>query len=301
VRRRASNLGAQGLAWLRDLDAEVAAIAAEWNITTGEVLRGGSEALVIEATTSDGREAVLKIGIPGSDSGGNEARVLALADGRGYARLYRHDGARRAMLLERLGPSLVTLGWSADEEIRIVSETLQAAWFRPPDTTGWMTGAEKAAGLGDFILELWEGLGRPVSERSIEQALSYAGSRAAAFSPATAVLAHGDPHLANTLHVPGSANQFKFVDPNGLFIEPAYDLGVVMRGWGAQLLAGDPFALGRQRAALLSRLTGVELEPIWEWGFIERISTGLLLRQLGSEAEASEYLDVAEAWAAGGE
>ena len=42
----------------------------------------------------------------------------------------------------------------------------------------------------------------------------------------------------------------------------------------------------------------VDPRPIWEWGFIERVSTGLLLKQLGEEAEAAEYLALAELWAA---
>ena len=71
-----------------------------------------------------------------------------------------------------------------------------------------------------------------------------------------------------------------------------------MRGWSQPLLDGDPLALGRERARFLASLTGVELEPIWEWGVIERVSTGLLLKQLGQDEEAGEFLAVAESWAA---
>ena len=91
--------------------------------------------------------------------------------------------------------------------------------------------------------------------------------------------------------------QFKFIDPDGLFIEPAYDLAIPMRGWSAPLLAGDAWTLGMERARLLSSLTGVPAGPIWEWGFIERVSTGLLLMQLGQGASATECLAVAEAMA----
>jgi streptomycin 6-kinase len=81
-------------------------------------------------------------------------------------------------------------------------------------------------------------------------ALSFAEVRRRAFDPETALLTHGDPHACNTLAVPGGgARRFKFVDPGGLFIERAYDLGILLREWGAELLAGDPVVLGRRRSS----------------------------------------------------
>ena len=114
-------------------------------------------------------------------------------------------------------------------------------------------------------------LGRPCSERVIEVALRFAEARRDGFNPAESVLAHGDPHAWNTLLEP-ETNQCKFVDPDGLFIERAHDLSIAMREWSAELLAGDPVALGRKRCALLSHLTGVQESAIWLWGFIERSS-----------------------------
>jgi streptomycin 6-kinase len=70
-----------------------------------------------------------------------------------------------------------------------------------------------------------------------------------------------------------------------------------LREWSADLLAGDPVALGRQRCALLSRLTGVEAEAIWQWGFIERLVNGLLYCEIGPKENAAEFLTVVEAWA----
>jgi streptomycin 6-kinase len=130
-------------------------------------------------------------------------------------------------------------------------------------------------------------------------ACRFAETRGRAFEPETAVLAHGDAQAWNTLLVPGQdLRRFKFVDPDGLVIERAYDLGISMREWGAELLAGDPVSLGKRRCAQLARRTGVAPEPIWQWGFIERVSSGLLLLKLGLENEAREFLAVADAWAA---
>ena len=70
-----------------------------------------------------------------------------------------------------------------------------------------------------------------------------------------------------------------------------------MREWSAELLAGDPVALGRKRCALLSRLTGTQESAIWQWGLIERLVNGLRYREVGPEENAAEFLAVVEAWA----
>jgi streptomycin 6-kinase len=69
-----------------------------------------------------------------------------------------------------------------------------------------------------------------------------------------------------------------------------------MREWTDELLAGDPLRLGVARCRRLATLTGVAEEPIWQWGFIERVSTALLCLHVGLEG-GREMLAVAERWA----
>jgi streptomycin 6-kinase len=69
-----------------------------------------------------------------------------------------------------------------------------------------------------------------------------------------------------------------------------------MRGWSAQLLAGDALELGRQRCAYLQQLTGADANAIWQWGFVERVSTGLVLMAHGRGDEGREMLAVSERW-----
>lgn len=298
VQGRAASLGPEGQAWLAELASVVAGLSEEWELDLGPTLEGGHEAFVARVTMGEGHPAVLKVGLPGSESGRQEARALAAAGGRGYAQVFRYDESRRAMLLEQLGPSLRDLEQSVNIQMRIICETLNTAWHRPAVVDGFANGAEKADSLAAFISETWEALGEPCSARVIERALTCLRRRRAAFAPETAVLAHGDAHASNTLLVPGSnPRTFKFIDPDGLFVEPAYDLSACMRDWAAPLLAGDALGLGRRRAELLASLTGVDPQAIWEWGFAERVSTGLYLQQLDRGAEAREFLEVAELWA----
>jgi streptomycin 6-kinase len=200
------------------------------------------------------------------------------------------------MLLERLGPQLAMLGLPIEEQIRIICRTLQQAWMPLPHGMRYPTGADNALEMSSYISTAWPKLGWPCSERVIAVALRFAEARRNAFDPTNCVLAHGDPHAWNTLLDPAT-DQCKFVDPDGLFIERAHDLSISMREWSAELLAADPVAAGRKRCALLSRLTGVSENAIWQWGFIERLVNGLRYLEIGAEENATEFLGVVEAWA----
>lgn len=296
VRRRAAQQGDAGTAWLSGIDATVEGLAHDWSLTVGEVMSGGTEALVLEVNLADGVPAVLKLPYPGSDPTDRERRAFQAAAGRGYATLLNHDPASRAMLLERLGPMLDSLGLSLDEQMQAICQTLRQAWTAPIPTDPMMTGLEKAADLSAFIESSWQATDRPCPRPVIDKALTFAQARAAAHDPASCVLAHGDAHGWNTLADPHHPGQFKFVDPDGLIIEPAYDLAIPMREWSADLLAGDPLERGRARCRRLAQLTDLAEEPIWQWGYIERVSTGLACLQLGLP-EGPGMLAVAEAWA----
>lgn len=293
--QKVARLGDQGAEWLAGLPSLIAELEQRWSITVGPALSGGTAAYVARARTADGRDAVLKLAISGLD-GADQIRTLAAARGRGYARLLAHDEGREAMLLEALGPSMDTLGLSPERQIVLLCRTLREAWTVSRPAT---REPEKAAQLGRMVGELWDKLGRPCKERVIEQALVFAKRRAAAFDLDRCVVVHGDPHPGNALRVPapraGAESGFVFVDPDGFLADPAYDLGVVLRDWGPQLLAADdPVALARRYCRLLASESRLDEGAIWEWGFLERVSTGLYVLDFGAEDMARPYLATAE-------
>jgi streptomycin 6-kinase len=296
VLRNIAAQGEVGTSWLEALPSLLRRLAGEWGITLGCLFPNATEAFVSEALTADGQQAALKIPIAGLPKADRELSLLEAANGRGYARLLRHDTDSGAMLLERLGPQLAELGLPITQQIRIICQTLEQAWMPLPLGLRFPTGAEKASQMSSYISTIWPRLGRPCSEKVIEVALRFAEARRDAFDPANSVLAHGDLHAWNTLLDRGT-NECKFVDPDGLFIERAYDLGISMREWSTELLAGDPVALGRQRCALLSRLTETQESAIWQWGFVERLVNGLRYKEVGPEENSTEFLTVVEAWA----
>jgi streptomycin 6-kinase len=296
VRQRAMANGVAGQRWLRDLPDLVVSLADRWGLQLGDVFRGGTAALVVAATDRSGRECVLKLAMPlEMDQEQRFTRsVLAhrLAQGQGCAELLDHDDSTSAMLLERLGPNLDELRMPLPKLLDTIALTLIAFWRPLTDDCGLPTGPEKAAWLADYITTSWDQLGRPCPREVIDRALTYCERRAAAFDPAKAVLVHGDAHGWNTLDA--GSGTFKLVDPEGLRSEPGHDLSVAMREYNEPLLVGDTLRLTRQRAELLASLCGVDPEPVWEWGFIERVSTGMAnLREFDGDHGVA-FLEVAE-------
>jgi streptomycin 6-kinase len=296
------NLAAKGEAgaqWLAALPTIVADLERRWNVVVGQTMPNATEAFVAETTSAGGQAGVLKLPIPDADRARRELAVLLAANGRGYVRVLEHDPASGAMLLERLGPQLCQLGYPIEAQIETICATLAEAWRRPPPGLALMTGAEKAAALADTVRTIAPRFERAWSARTYDVALRFAELRRAAFDPATSILGHGDAHCWNTLVDPGGGG-FKFVDPDGLFIEPAHDLSISLREWSEDILAGDPVRRGLARCDLLASLTGVEPTAIWQWGLLETLVNGLLYLDVGSPADAAPFLAVADAWSSVG-
>ena len=273
--------------WLDDLPDLMASLEAEWGFVTGAVYQGGTEALVAEATLHDGTATVVKLLVPRSfDAAAHEITVLQLADGDGCARLLRSDQARGALLLERLGPSLYDLALPIEQRHEILCATAARLWRPVPDAE-LPTGAEKGRWLVEEIERLWAELDQPCSEAVVADALACAQRRIDAHDDERAVLVHGDVHQWNALQ---SSDGFKLVDPDGLRAEAEYDMGIVMREDPVELMQGDP----RDRSRLLAARTGLDEVAIWEWGVVERVSTGLLCVRIDLQPVGAEMLAAAE-------
>lgn len=274
MRNKALALGVED--WLASLPDQIAHLERLWQLRVGRAYPDATEALVAPVVLADGTAAVLKLLLPRPS---HEAAVLRLAEGQGCVRLLRQEG--NALLLERLGPSLYDLKLPLQRRHEILVETARQLWRPAQDLP---TGAEKAAWLSEFITTTWHKLDRPCSQRVIDQALRCAESRHRAHHPDRACLVHGDVHQWNTLE---ARDGFKLVDPDGLLAEPEYDLGIIMRE--------DPLEDDLStRARWLASRTGLSATAIWEWGVVERVSTGLLGTEIELQPVAGKMLAAAE-------
>jgi streptomycin 6-kinase len=291
VRNKAISLGAED--WLKNLPGLIVELEGRWKISVGPSIDGGTESYVAEAVDEEGAQVVLKLlipheGYPASD----EIRVLQMANGRGCVELLKSDESRGALLLERLGSTLHDLVLPIGVRHEILCAAVEQLW-RPAPESGLRTGADKGRWLVQFILELWETLDHPCSERVVDHALSCGENRIAQHDPERAVLVHGDVHQWNALQ---SSEGFKLIDPDGLLAEAEYDLGILMREDPIELLVGDP----HERARWLARRCNLNATAIWEWGVVERVSTGLLCTQVDLQPVGRHMLAAAEQLAVSG-
>jgi streptomycin 6-kinase len=274
--------------WVDELADIVRGLEREWSIELGRTYDEGTEAFVADAVMADGTPAVLKVLVPRRGGGvdDHEATVLRLAAGDGCPVLYRDDPVRGALLMERLGPSMFALGLPYEQRLPALCDAASRIW-RPAPDVGLPTGAEKAASLGEFIAATWIELDEPCDRRTIEHARSCAERRLAAHDPGRAVLVHGDVQQWNALR---AGDSFKLVDPDGLVAEAEYDLGVILREDPDEPAAADTVATARWMAARHD----LDATAIWEWGVVERVSTGLVATKIGLQPVGRQMLALAD-------
>ena len=91
------------------------------------------------------------------------------------------------------------------------------------------------------------------------------------------------PRTQHLGHRKGTTEQasYKLIDPDGLFFEAAYDLGILLRNWIDAYQIAEPATALTQRATWLAEQTQVSRQAIVSWGFVEIVSTGIHLLELG--------------------
>jgi streptomycin 6-kinase len=283
---KARTFGAED--WLRDLPDLIAGLERDWSISVGRTYPGSTEGMVAEVTMADGTLAALKLCVPNRGAAAeDEITVLRLVEGNGCAKLLRADPARGAILLERLGQPMSALNLPITERHELLCAAAERIW-RPAPGANLPTGAAKVRGRASILTATWEQLGRPCQEQAIDYALTCATRRIEAYDDERAMLLHGDVHQWNALKA--GDGTFKLVDPDGVVAEPEYELSVLMREDPVELMTGDP----RDRARWLARRSGLDAIRIWEWGVFERVSTGLVLTQIGLQPVARQMLAAAD-------
>jgi streptomycin 6-kinase len=112
------------------------------------------------------------------------------------------------------------------------------------------------------------------------------------------MLLHGDAHPLNVLAAP--AGGFRLIDPDGVIGEREYDLAIPLRHPDRSELGGDPCADVRGLSVRIAEPVGADAEAVWQWAFVERVSTGLLCARLGHATWAESLLGLVDELAASG-
>jgi len=299
VRAFAESLGEPGLTWLEALPATVGRLCRTWNLQHDGALQGGSRSYASRVTLLGGQSAVLKVALP-EPVLRTQLSVLLSAQGHGYVQVLQHDLDQGAFLLEALGPSAEHLRTDVPSVLSLFARTLRLAWQVPHDSVPPLRSSSehKAAGLSDLVSKLARQYAGPELDAVVAQALRYAEARLKARDASRQVVVHGDAHAGNLLQVrqarPGAETGYVFVDPEGFRCEPEYDLGVTLRDWSAQLLASsDPKAEPQGWCEQVAKESGTDAEAVWQWAYLERVSTGLYATRHGLAHLGAPFLAAA--------
>lgn len=302
VKNKVLSQGEVGEKWLDDIGNIIALLEQKWDVKVNEVLSGGSEALVAEVTYDEHNKAIMKVAMPPSEGNSvfeQQITALQLVNGKGYAKLIDSDSDNRAMLVEKLGKPLNEFNYNSKYQMEIICGLLKETWVVVEDPSNLQSSQTLIEWFSNFIVNLWSKLNKPCDKSIIDKSLIFLEKRSKVAELKNGVLVHGDAHNGNILQVEvSSEKRFKFIDPDGLIAEPAYDLGVLMREWVDEL-ANNPVEIGYKRSIFLGELTDTEPMAIREWGYIQAVATGLLLMEIDEKYQGLQLLDIASEWCRG--
>ena len=260
-----------GAAWLDALPGVVSACEARWSLELGVALAGGNVALVLAATSSDGRPVVLKVSFPDEESE-HEADALALWEGRDAVALLDRDDVQRALLLERLEPGTKLWSLEDDDEATLVGGALLTRLHRPaPDGHPFRSLNDVAGRWRETIPTDWRATGRAYPRALVELAVDACASLAE--TPAQEVVLHQDFHGGNVLDA--GERGWLAIDPKPLVGDPAFDAGSLLRDRRWALGEADDLRRLRRRLDILAETTGYDRERLRLWGVVHALAWGV--------------------------
>jgi streptomycin 6-kinase len=208
--------GEEGRAWIATVPDRLATAASSWGLELGPELPGGLLACVVAATTSEGREAVLKLFSPLAE-GRHEVEALRAWGGTCAPELLADDPELGAILIERIRP-----GDHADDlDAMTVAELLRTLGVAP--TAG-------APALGPMVARRIANA--EADGRSSPKRLAWAREalRRLEAEPPPAVLVHGDFDERNILRC--ARRKVCAIDPLVSAGDPLYDAAYWIHGTG---------------------------------------------------------------------
>lgn len=284
---------------LQNLQTTIRILETQKKIKLLKCLEGGTSAFLAQAITDNQQEIIVKIPLHIVEYGlsfEKELKALEKVNGKGYVKLLAYDKALKVAFLEQLGQPLGDLGYSKNRQIEIICTALKKSWIPLRESDQFPTIIGIADWFHNYVNDTWNTLSQPFSKELLTITNDYIQQRKADFNPKSAFLIHGDAHNFNILQDNSTAEEsFKLIDPDGIWAEPAYDLGVIMREWADDLMINPKEKLV-ERLTFLHEITGIEKLPTWQWGLIQCVATGLVLLQSDQQEEGEKLLSIGESW-----
>lgn len=267
VRRIVELYGATGIEWLNCLPSIIADCAQRWSLVVMPPFEPLSYNYVAPAMRTDGRDVVLKVGVPNPELL-TEIEALRLFNGRGIVQLLEVDRDQGALLLERLKPGTPLSSLTDDEQATtIAAQVMLQLWKPVPAEHPFPTVAKWAAGLKRFREHFCGGSG-PFPASLVKAAETLFAELIG--SMAEPVLLHGDLHHQNILAA--QRQPWLALDPKGLVGEPAYEVGALLRNPMPQLLTvPQPRRILARRVDQLAEELGFDRARLVGWGLAQAV------------------------------
>ena len=224
---------------------------------------------VAPAVTLDGRDVVLKLGVPDPEFT-CEIEALRLYAGDGAARLLKAEPERGAQLLERVLPGEPLGQLDDDDAATLIAAEKMAQLWRPlppghsfPDLRRWTRS------LSQYAARRADPPG-PLRAHLVRRAAALLDDLLAA--PEEPVLLHGDFHHWNVLRAerePPEPVPWLAIDPKGIAAERAFEVGPLLYNPFDDLLAHPNLArLTARRLDILVERLGLDRQRLVACGFV---------------------------------
>ena len=273
--------GERGLAWLAGLPDLLHDCRKGWSLELDQPFKGLSYNLVLPGRLIDGKEIVLKLGVPCRELT-TECAALILFDGRGAVRLLEHDSARGILLMERVTPGMPLSELQHEREATTVAAKLMKKLWRVPPAdhlfpslADWFLAFNRlrnnvSGGSGPFPDKL---ITR--AERSFDELNQNAPAEAC-------MVLHGDLHHANILL--SSKEEWLAIDPKGIVGDPGYEVGPFMLNRLPRAASNaELLELFNQRLLIFSDELRIDKKRLACWAFCHAVLSALWDWEEGKE------------------
>ena len=259
--------GARGARWLEGLPDLLEECLERWSLSLEGPLPELRYHYLAYVRTADGKDAVLKLGVPDRELI-TEVQYLRAARGGPVVKLWKADPERGALLLERIRPGTPLSSLGDDEEAaRIGARLIREAQLSGPFRGDFPTLADWARAFSRLRGRFGGSTG-PLPERVVGRAETLL-TELSAPGPEPRLL-HGDLHHANILQ--RGEGDWAVIDPKGVIGDPAYEAARFQHNPISAVLSwNQPGDVVRRRLLILEEVLNFDRQRLLGWAYVDAV------------------------------
>lgn len=260
-----STWGEAGKEWLDRLPTIITMCAERWKLSVQSLVSELSYSFVAYVMTDNGRDAVLKIGVPNPELA-TEIEALQMYQGRHAVELLEADLDLGALVMQRLVPGSPLSALTDDEQATGIAAQLMRDLPIPEPPSHQFPTIERWALAFDRYRKRFDGRDGPLPKTLVRKAEGL--FRDLQTSSPEGKLLHGDLHHDNVLS--NGEDSWLAIDPKGVIGDPAYEAARFQHNPIPRFLSlEEPGAVAKRRSELLASILDVDRARLLAWGFFD--------------------------------